>query len=386
MHERTKVKKTIVVFIGGYLPAKKYGGPVTSIANLVSNLSEYYDFRIVSNDHDLDETKRLEGISDGWNKMGKAQVLYIPESEYKEKIFLSILKATDAHAIYLSSIFYYALNFPAIKSAKKLKIPVIMAPRGELCKNALSFGRTHKMLFLKGIQLMRIFDGVYFHATSEEEALGIQKYLKVSPDRISLMPNMHGEQLKRDNCSKNSGELKIVFLARIQEKKNLYGAIHAVLQARGKIQFDIYGPLEQEEYWEKCKTLIETAPDHICIKYKGALIPEEAKKVFLNYQCFLFPTFSENYGHVIAEALLCQCPVIISKGTTPWDDVNEVAGYTASLTSENQFVSCINRMVEMSEPQFRQLTESVCKYLQRKLMTDSLRKAYRDMFDNAIQK
>ena len=34
-----------------------------------------------------------------------------------------------------------------------------------------------------------------------------------------------------------------------------------------------------------------------------------------NYHFFVFPTLTENYGHVIAESLICNCPVILSKGT-----------------------------------------------------------------------
>lgn len=69
--------KTVAIFIEGYLPAKKYGGPVTSLANIVDNLGEEYRICIISNNHDLDETEVLPGIQSGWNKVGNAQVVYL---------------------------------------------------------------------------------------------------------------------------------------------------------------------------------------------------------------------------------------------------------------------------------------------------------------------
>ena len=74
--------KAIAIFLGGYLPAKKYGGPVTSISNLVENMGDEWDFYIISNDHEFNENRRLPGIQEGWNHVGKAKVLYISENKY----------------------------------------------------------------------------------------------------------------------------------------------------------------------------------------------------------------------------------------------------------------------------------------------------------------
>lgn len=40
------IKPIVFIFIGGYLPAKKQGGPVTSIRNFVEHFSSKYEIRI----------------------------------------------------------------------------------------------------------------------------------------------------------------------------------------------------------------------------------------------------------------------------------------------------------------------------------------------------
>ena len=110
----------ILIFIGGYLPAKKYGGPVTSIVNLVDNLSFRFEFFIVSNNHEFGEKEPLADIHDGWNSVGNAQVLYLPEEKYSYREFSKIIKEIKPNFVYISSIFYYKMNFPVILSSKKI--------------------------------------------------------------------------------------------------------------------------------------------------------------------------------------------------------------------------------------------------------------------------
>ena len=45
-------KKKILVFIDWYLPGFRAGGPIRSCANLISHLSDEFDFNIVTTDTD----------------------------------------------------------------------------------------------------------------------------------------------------------------------------------------------------------------------------------------------------------------------------------------------------------------------------------------------
>ena len=127
---------------------------------------------------------------------------------------------------------------------------------------------------------------------------------------------------------KQKGVGRFVFISRILWKKNLLSAISFFSEVKGKVQFDIYGPKEDQNYWEECEKAMLTMPSNIHIEYKGVLSHEEIHSTFNQYDAFIFPTLSENFGHVIAESLVSGCIPIISD-QTPWSDINEAkAGWS----------------------------------------------------------
>jgi hypothetical protein len=103
--------------------------------------------------------------------------------------------------------------------------------------------------------------------------------------------------------------------------KNLLNAIKFFRGIKGSATFDIYGPKEDESYWKECEEAIKGLPVNIVVNYKGVLSHDEIHRTFCQYDAFLFPTQSENYGHVIVEALVTNCVPII-RDQTPWTDMN----------------------------------------------------------------
>ena len=378
------MKKRIAIFIGGYLPAKKYGGPVTSIANLVENLCDDFDFYIISNDHEFQETERLSGIKQGWNKVGNGKVLYLRESEYSYRRFISILDKVKADMVYLSSVFYYQMNFPAIRAANRLGIPIILAPRGELCEGAMKIGKTKKEIFLCIERASKIFKNTYFQATSEDEETAIKKYLKISNDRIFNLPNMACKVSLSNMEPKSDDCLRLVYISRLVRKKNVLFAIQQIKKCKTNIRFDIYGPIEDKEYWEECKFELADCPDNVIIEYRGAISPGESVSVFKKYNIFVFPTLSENYGHVIAEALAAGCHLIVSKGTTPWDDIHDHGGYALSLNDGDSWSKTIDFVSRMNEDDYLSFNQTLHKYVETKLLNDDLNNSYIDMFSKVM--
>ena len=184
---------------------------------------------------------------------------------------------------------------------------------------------------------------------------------------------------------KKTGEIRIMFISRIHEVKNLHIAIQIANQLDGKVIFDIYGPIESKEYWEQCEKLIKGSPDNVKIQYCGKVSPDKVDQVYSNYDCFLFPTVNENYGHVIAESLANGCPVVLSRGTTPWDDLHGVAGYVCSLDDVNEFVSSLNKIMETDDKEFRELVNNTYHYYCEKTQGDNAIEGHIKMFKKVIQ-
>lgn len=363
----------------GYKPAKTYGGPVNSINNIVEGLENKFDFYIITSNHEFRSMERLSNIEYGWNTLGKAKVLYLSEEELSIKNIVNKIYEVGPDVIYLNSIFLYKFLFSSLKYIKNNKIKLIVAPRGELCKNALKLKRCKKEVYIDLLKFINIKNKVIWHSTSNEETVQICKKLNVFRKNINQIDVLPTNIINNENKTvKKENELKCVFISRICEKKNLLSAIKYVKSANSNITLDIYGFVEDIKYWEKCKKEIG---DLKRIKYCGELEPSRVVSTFSKYNLFLFPTFSENYGHVIAEAMMGGCPVLISN-QTPWNDIKEKnAGFVVKLGNDKEFIETLNNMYSMNTEEYEKLQRNCKKYIERKIDYKGILKEYEKLFD-----
>lgn len=373
-------RKRLLIFIGGYAPAKKYGGPVTSILNLTESIDcECY---VVCSDHDFGSKEKLEGISEGWNKVGKANVVYLSEIDFNVDVFSRIIRELRPDCAYLQGIWHLSLTWPAKKALDKTGVPVVLSARGDLCEGAFNQKRLKKMLGLAVLKASGHLKNLIYHSTSPEETESIVNRLGVSRDVIHEIPNLGAPCLQGPAKIKHDGELRCVFVSRITRKKNLIMAVKSVELCRRNVYLDIYGPIEDEAYYREVIDCIEKAGMKDRIAYKGALDGARAKTIFRNYDCFLFPTLSENFGHVIAESLACGCPVVISQGVTPWDDLDGQAGFVCKLNEPVDFAKKLDEMSAMNSLEFASRFKTVRDYYRNKMGWGELTRSYYDMFFN----
>ena len=157
----------ILVFNGFYIPAKKYGGPLTSLVNVVDSCSDEYEFYIVAANHDLNEKERFDSISSGWNTVGKAKVLYIDlntigfgQAELKE-----IFDTVKPSLVWIVGILVPQSKWNTAALCRKLNIPFLISPRGELCTNAMKLKHFKKSVVINLCHLLNVYDAAYYHAT-----------------------------------------------------------------------------------------------------------------------------------------------------------------------------------------------------------------------------
>ena len=372
----------IMIFMGGYLPGEKFGGPVTSIYNFTELFGDMYEIYIVCKNHDLKEKTPYTNISEGWNAGGKAKVQYLADSDFGFKRFRLLIDEISPDLIYSSSIMSAGMNIPLIRLARKKNIPLLLAPRGELNDSAIKIKAWKKKPYLWLLKSFRLLNQVCIQATSEDELKNCYKHLKISQQQAFLLPNIPSSVVHKNQIDKASGRINIVFVARILPNKNLKYAIQAVNKLQGDVSFDIYGPIENEAYWNECKEEITKAPANVKILYKGKLKPAEAREVYSKYDCLVFPTLFENYGQVIAEAISHDCPVVISKNTTPWDDINDnVAPFAAPLESQDLFVKALADIMHMDNEAYVELIGKLRRYSEKKMNISEIKQQYITMFD-----
>ncbi|CCW04717.1 glycosyltransferase family 4 protein [Bacillus sp. GeD10] len=377
--------KDILILAPYYLPGFKGGGPIRSISNLVHTLGNEINFKIITSDRDLGDSIAYEKAqNEVWTKVGLAEVYYVTPEKFNLRYLRKIIKSTHYDFIYLNSFFNTNFSVIPILLSRMGIIPykpIIVAPRGEFSPGALKIKKFKKELFIKSTKLVGLHNKVIWHATSEEEKTDItQIYGEGVPVRVAQnLPNIF-ENTEYQKKGKKRGELKLVFLSRITEKKNLKGALTFLKGITGNITFDIYGPIENQNYWKTCQDVIESLPNNVQVNYMGQVNNNKVHLLFSNYNAFLFPTFGENYGHVIVESLLAGCPVIISD-QTPWKNIeNEGAGWTIPLEKEETFISALNDIVHMDSERFQQLSRNASEYAVKMFFCEEILKQNRDLF------
>lgn len=334
----------ILIVMAGFFPGKEYGGPPVSVDNFCSLMKE--DCFIVTHNHDKGDTSAYEGIESGvWVKRDNCSVMYLPDENYNKASFEQIMKELNPDLLYLQGLFQQCV-LPCLQLAKKYNINVLLAPRGELCAGA--FKKKYKKIpYITYLRAMGLIKNGEFQSTSDEETEAIQRILKVKEKRVHFLTNIPSVPKKEyERTVKKAGKGKFIFLSRIHPKKNLISAIKYFSVVNGEAIFDIYGPIEDDSYWKECQIEIKKLPPNVTINYCGLVSHDEVHGVFSKYDAFLFPTFSENYGHVIAEALVVGTPVIISD-QTPWNDVTDYnAGWALPLSDESGFVSAMQNIID----------------------------------------
>lgn len=357
MNERSRV----LTLVDYYLPGYKAGGPLRTIANMVDRLSDELEFLIITRNTDLGDDAPYPDIEPGaWYSRGKADVLYLSKKQRSLSSIRTLINAIDYDALYLNSLFSPPFTVVPLLLRRLRMVPrkpVVIAPRGELAPGALGIRSRKKRVYLTLAKLFGLYKGVTWQASGEHEAeqikncFGKAAKVVVAPDLPPLVSNV-GVEIQRK--PKIRGKLQIIFLSRISPMKNLLSALTALRSVEGDVVLDIYGPLEDKDYWEKCQAEIIRLPVNVKVRYQGAVPPDQVDHIMRDHDLFFLPSLGENFGHVILEAMIAGCPVLISD-RTPWRNLEaQGVGWDLPLDSMERFSSIINRCVNMDAEVFNE--------------------------------
>jgi len=346
-------RKKILIFIDWYKPGFKAGGPIRSISNLVDQLHEKVAIYIVTRNTDYLESISYTTVkTDEWNTIDGAQVFYLSSQNTTAKTIKNLIKEVQPNTVYCNSLYSYYFSLLPIYIAKKLHIRVVLAVRGMLSKGSLGVKSRKKLFFLQSAKFIGYFKNVIFHATTLDEKKDIKKAFGKKTTVIVASNLLQKKSLDFHEKIKNNNKLKLVSVARISPEKNTLYALETLKQCKSNIEFDIYGPIYNQEYWNKCQAIINQLPQNIFVNYKGVLNHDEIDVVLQNYHALFLPSTGENFGHIILEAMLNSCVPIISD-KTPWKNLeNQKIGFDLSLNNISTFVEKIDFLASLSNKDF----------------------------------
>jgi len=227
------------------------------------------------------------------------------------------------HGIWLPS------NHATAKAARKSGVVRVVSPRGMASPWALSSGGIKKRLAWHLYQKRDLAAATAMHATADLEAqelraLGLTQPIAVIPNGIDLPANM-------PTRSRVAGKKRMVFMSRIHPKKGLLNLVRAWKLANISDEWELLliGPDEGGHRIE-VQQAIQQSGQNEDIKFFGEVSDGQKWQQLVDAELFVLPSFSENFGIVVAEALAAGLPVITTTGT-PWEDLvhNQIGWWIA---------------------------------------------------------
>ncbi|MER8479337.1 glycosyltransferase [Mesorhizobium sp. M1163] len=221
-------------------------------------------------------------------------------------------------------------GFPPIyaaQAANRNSKPLVVAPRGTFSPIALERSRYKKKIFWTVLQRKSIMSASCLQATSEQEFEDIRSFGLRTP--IALIPNGI-DVLERPILGSREAvrARRVLYLGRIHPIKgleNLLIAWDSVSRKHPAWELRLVGPDEQRH-----RTVLEALAKRLRlprVTFCGPVFGEHKTREFAEADLCILPSFSENFGMVVAEALAHAVPVITTT-RTPWSGlVGEQAGW-----------------------------------------------------------
>lgn len=253
--------------------------------------------------------------------------------------------------------------------ALKHSIPVIFSPHGMLAPWAMKHKRWKKLLPWLMYQRRDLQNASAFHITAPIEEkwlndLGLQRRCFVAP-LGTYLPDLPEHREKPPNR-------RILFVGRIYPVKGLRNLIQAfaMLRKTGNLEgwsLLLVGP-DQAGHVVELESVCEREGLHVThgsdiseysgeVHFSGALYGDEKNKAYLTSDLFVLPSFTENFGGVVIDALAYGVPVVASTNT-PWEELERERCGKWVDNSPKSLAAALMALIALSDEERREMGEN----------------------------
>lgn len=316
-----RTELSFVHVVAGLQP--RHGGPSRTVVNLTDSLSRLADSKVILLSQGLVGEPAVASAAAEIHRFNVetsssyALALGLPLRRQLTHFVLDRLPSLiHSHGLWTPA------NHWAAKAARQSNIPLIIQPRGMLEPWALSQRAWKKRLAMTLYQRRDLDQAAMFIATAWTEGenirrLGFRQPIAVIPNGVELdVPGV-------DGCSLHQGLERprtVLFLSRIHPKKGLLNLLDAWARVvPNGWRLKIAGP-DEGGHLVEVRALARRLGIDPLVDFVGELDGVAKSQAYAGADLFVLPTFSENFGVVVAEALAHGVPVITTRGT-PWADL-----------------------------------------------------------------
>lgn len=324
----------------------RYGGPVSVLLALAAAQQRAgHEVTVATTNAD-----HPRGVyhAPGWDTLadGAVPVYYAPVQFAPLRFSWSLadfLRRTVAEfdLVHIHGLYRFPPTYAAWQ-ARRQGVPFIVRPHGALDPYLYARSSTGRMgikrLYERWFDLPNLHAAGAIHYTAEDERERAA-FLKLRAPSF-VVPN--GLDWERYRTLPARGALRarwglgdaplVLFLGRLHFKKGLDLLIPAFDTLRRQIpdaQLVIAGP-ENDDYGQQVRGWVGERNLQAAVHFVGPLQGADVVQAYVDADVFALPSYTENFGMTVVEALACALPVVIS------DQVNihaEISGAGAGLVT-----------------------------------------------------
>lgn len=326
----------ILHVVPSFYPATYFGGPIWSTYGLCNALARQDDIRLqvvttdtagnspreclernaISSDffvgYDVDFLHKWTGTAVAPGILGKLPRL-----------------VAWADVVHVTAVYSFP-TIPALAACRITGKPLVWSARGSFQRWEHTRRRALKQGWERTCAAILRGHPHAIHVTSPEEGKATQTQMPDSP--IVEIPN--GVDIPaslKPRSWKPEGRLRILYLGRFDPIKGIENLIDAIALSKTlNLEVSCYGSGESN-YVASLARRIEEKGLSSSIKLKGFVDGAAKTQAFNDSDICVVPSFSENFGMAVVEALSHGVPVIASRGT-PWREliVREAGDWVAN--------------------------------------------------------
>jgi glycosyltransferase involved in cell wall biosynthesis len=216
--------------------------------------------------------------------------------------------------VHLHSMFLWP-TWAAARIASHANKPYFLSPRGMLVADLIKRkSRWAKTAWIQLIERKTLARASGVHVTAELEESEMRRLGLYLP-KVHCVPNgVQWPKMHKPLSESRFAQLPrpyALFLSRVNWKKGLDRLIQAWAMVPD-LHLVIAGN-DEENYLPTLKALIQKACVADRVLIVGPVTDADKWALYENAEMFILPSYSENFGNVVAEAMVMSCPVVVTE-------------------------------------------------------------------------
>jgi glycosyltransferase involved in cell wall biosynthesis len=304
-----------------YLPAVRYGGPIFAVHGLCRALvGRGHEVQVITTNVDgqgitptpIGQLVDMDGVQIRYFSCPLVRRLYWAPA-LGRVLHREIGKFNVVH---LHSVFLWP-TWAAARAARNAGVPYVLSPRGMLVKDLIARrSRLAKSAWIHLIERSNIERAAALHLTSQLEGTEVERFgwrlprLVVIPNAIDE-PSFQNDNIASDVEAITSKQPLVLFLGRLSWKKGLDRLLPAFARTPAGI-LAVVGT-DDENFAPQLVKLAEELriADRVHILPRTVIGPEK-ERLFAAARLFVLPSYSENFGNTVLEAMRRGVPVVVT--------------------------------------------------------------------------